>query len=297
MVVLTLVTLLTFWWIQPENRLDVDENVFQVDDLGTVSKVELVSHRDTVMLAFVGGQWRVNDQYNADGNMIRVLFATIQQARPKRAVANLRQDSIFRYLAESGVKVSLYAGEELRKQFYVGGNPAKTQALFADPTAEEVYVMTIPGYTVYVSGILELPEGGWRDKFVFGFNWRNFKSLEAEFPGKPAENFTASIINNYLSIKGLEEPDTAKLNTFLDDLSLLTVEEYIIVPKLTDSLQNIKPQIEFRVTDIGNRTYRLRLYEPTSNEALGLIQESQVAIFDARKIQRLLKPKSFFRKK
>ena len=298
LVLLTLLTLIAFWWIQPENRLDIDQEIFMVEDLSVISRVELVSGAGKVSLRFDGSYWRVNDEYRADGDMIRVLFATLQQARPKRAVANVYQDSIYQSLAASGVSVSLYAGEELRKQFLTGGNAAKTQAFFADPASEDVYVMSIPGYRVYVSGILELPESGWRDKFVFGFNWRNFKSLEAEYPASPRDNFTVSSDRNHFGIMGLSQADTARLNTFLDEISLLRVDEYLSEPELTDSLLRETPRMEIRVSDIGNRLYRLRLYDPgRSTDFLGIIQDSQPARFDRRKIALLLQPKSFFIKK
>jgi hypothetical protein len=295
-VVLIITTLVVFWWLQPENRLDIDREIFHVQELRAVSKLELKSETEKVTLAFDNGRWRVNDRYDADANMISVLFATLQQAVPKRAVAGTLQDSVFRHLIRSGVKVSLYSGDELRKEFYAGGNEKKTQAFFGDPVSREAYVMTIPGYRVYVSGIFELAAEGWRDKFVFGFNWRNFKSLDVQFPGRPSENFNVSMSGDLFGVKGLAT-DTAKLNTFLDNLSLLTVDEYPREPGLRDSLQKTQPRIEFIVTDIGNRTYRLRLYHSESKSVPGLIQDSDMALFDAGKIQPLLKPKSFFVKK
>lgn len=295
---LTVATLLLLWWAQPENRIDVDENIFQIEDLTAINQVKLEGDSSVVVLSFDGGRWRVNDQYNADQNMITVLFATLQQARPKRAVGSGQQDSVFNDLTRKGVKVSLYEGSQLRREFWAGGNEAKTQAYFADPATRQVYVMAIPGYRVYTAGILELKENGWRDKFVFGFNWRNFKSLEAKFPDKPAENFKVVRGRDFFEIEGLAQTDTARLNTFLDDLSLLRVDEYVIEPKLTDSLGKIKPRVEFSVFDVGNREYRLRVYSPLSpRKSPGLIQDGQAAFFDPRKIQALLKPKSFFRKK
>lgn len=296
--VLTLATLIAFWLLQPENRLDVDRDIFQVGDLGAISKVELISDTSAVSLSFNGSGWRVNEKYDADGSMIRVLFATLQQAIPKRPVTSLGRDSIYNHLTNKGVKVSLYERSDLRKEFFAGGNAAKTQAYFADPLSKEVYVMAIPGYRVYVSGIFELGESGWRDKFVFGFNWRNFKSLEAEFLRNPAKNFRITMEQEILAIDGLPEADTAKLNTFLDDVSLLTVDEYLSEPRLGDSLLNLRPDFQLTVTDIASRTYRLRLYnDPVSETVLGIVQEDQPARLDRNKIQRLLKPGSFFRRK
>jgi len=295
--VLTVATLIVFWWIQPENRPNVDRDLFQVEDLTTISKVDLVSDTGKVTLAFDGARWLVNEQ-PADGDMIRVLFATLQQARPKRAVASLRRDSIFHYLEESGVRVSLFRGEALIKRFFAGGNSGRTQAFFADPVSGQVYLMNIPGYRVYVSGILELPEHGWRDKFVFGFNWRNFKSLEARFARNPSENFTVSMDRTHFGIQGLSQADTARLNNFLDDVSLLTVDEYISEPMLRDSLLVVDPQMEILVTDIANRRYRLRLYLSGQSRVVpGIVQDSQPALFNSQKIERLMKPKSFFREK
>src|SRR5688572_19256799 len=108
---LTVLTLLVFWWIQPENRLEVEEDIFQAPDLSVISKVALVTDTSNVSLAFNGARWRINQKYDADGDMIRVLFATLQQAKPKRPVANMRNDSIYDHLVNRGVKVSLFEGE------------------------------------------------------------------------------------------------------------------------------------------------------------------------------------------
>lgn len=298
LVVLTITTAVVFWLVQPENHLDVDQHIFQLSDFKKINKIELESDTGVITLAFNGTRWRVNDRYDADGNMINVLFATLQQARPKRAVDNVRQDSIYRHVLESGVKISLFEGGDLRKQFFSGGNRAKTQAYFGEPSSKEVYVMTIPGYRVYVSGIFEMKESGWRDKYVFGFNWRNFKSLEAQFLQTPWENFIVSMGKGHFGIQDLAEVDTARLNTFLDDASLLAVDEYKTEPGLIDSLLTVKPFMQLIVKDFGNRTYQLRLFISESQiNALGIIQDSQVAIFSRRKIQPLLRPKSFFKKK
>lgn len=298
MVMLTVLTLVVFWWIQPENRIDVETDIFQVEDLNAISRVTLVSDSAEVSLAYDGARWRLNDTLNADADLVSVLFATLQQATPKRAVARVKQDSIFQQLKASGVTVSLFEGQQPVEQFLAGGNRSKTQAYFADPETGEVYVMTIPGYRVYVSGILELDRDGWRDKFVFNFNWRNFKRLEAIWPAQPSESFVVSRQRDFFGIEGMAA-DTARLNTFLDNVSLLTVDEYISKPRLIDSLRAAEPELILRITDVGNRTYSLALYDAGKSHGSisGLLQKTQGAVFDRRKIGQILKPRSFFRKK
>lgn len=296
--VLTTLALIVFWWIQPENRLDLKEDLFQVEDLSSINRVTLQSDNANISLSYDGSQWRLNESLAVDRDMISVLFATLQQARPKRAVAQSSQDSIFRELKTSGVTVSLYEGEALREQFIAGGNRTKTQAYFAAPGTGEVYVMAIPGYRVYVSGILELDANGWRDKFVFNFNWRNFKRLEMRWPDEPSENFAVSMQKDFFGIEGMAAADTSKLNTFLDNVSLLTVDAYLSEPGLIDSLQSLQPQFDLRVSDIANRTYRLRVFDPgDSGPVFALLQQDQAAVFDRRKIMQISRQKSFFLKK
>jgi hypothetical protein len=297
LVVLVVATLLAFWWVQPENRVKIDQDIFQVPDLRSVSKVELMTDTSSVILQFNGARWEVNGS-GADGNMINVLFATLQQARPRRMVARATRDSMYTQLERSGVHVMLYSADNLQKTFFAGGNTARTQAFFADPASKEVYVMSIPGYRVYVSGIFELPESGWWDKLVFGFNWANFKSLKAGFPRRPEDSFAVSRSRQQFGLDGLVETDTAKLNTFLDDVSLLTVDRYVPEPKLKDSLSHVPPSVTLLVTDIGNRSYKLDLFGVESpRRVFGIIGDARVAVFAPRKIRRLVRPKSYFKKK
>jgi hypothetical protein len=54
--VLTIVTVAVFWWIQPENRIDIDQQVFQVEDLSRISRVDLESDSASVSLSYDGGR-------------------------------------------------------------------------------------------------------------------------------------------------------------------------------------------------------------------------------------------------
>lgn len=295
MVVLLVTTTLMYWQMNTGSSLDVDKDAFKVEGLDKVDRVVLESPRQKVELKFNGARWKVNDQYNADRGMIDVLFATLQQAEPKRPVAVRIQDSVSRELNESGTHVSLYAGTELKKKFTAGGDPQKKQAYFKDD-GNTPYVMVIPGYSVYVSGILELDENGWRDKYVFGFNWRNFQQLEASFPTDPDNDFKIVMKDNRPEVEGIVQADTARLNDFLDNVSLLRADQFVNSGK--DSLLQEKPLMHISVTDIASRQYKLAVYpnQVHSKNYPALVQDSLPAVFDQQKIRNILKPKSYFRK-
>jgi hypothetical protein len=296
LVVLISSTAGAYWLTQGERTDVVDKGMFRNYDLKAVNEVLLESSAGKINLKYSGARWKVNDQYYANADMIEVLFATLQQAEPKRPLPASLRDSVAKSLQTTGVKVSLIAEEKLQDAFYTGGNATKTQAFFMDTEENTPYLMAIPGYRVYVSGIFELEESGWRDKFVFGFNWRNFQSLDVSFPNKPSDDFAVVMQNNFFSVQGLLKVDTSRLNNYLDDVSLLSVDEYLKTSSSLDSLATTPALLTISVKDIAKREYVLQVYPPLgkTEKYPGLINGSQWALFEKKRVSGLIRGRQFF---
>ncbi len=289
--ILSIATIGVYWLSQRTKGFEVDKNLFRVAELENVDEVIMESGGKKVVLKFDGTRWMVNDDV-ADRNMIDVLFATIAQAEPKRPLANALRDSVSNTLRSEGVHVSLFSDGNVVKEFYAGGNPQKTQAYFLGPDATPYYVL-IPGYRVYVSGIFELHESDWRDKYVFGFNWQNFKTMKVSFPDQPEQDFEVSKENNLFGIEGIKT-DTTRLSDFLERIYLLTVDRHISEPVILEE----KPILDISIFALGNLEYKLSLFEQEGNrEYLGLINGNSSAIFSAQKISPLLRGKDYYKMK
>jgi len=309
LVLLMLITLGVYWYGAQPAAARVDPRLFRVDDVKQIDHVVLESPAGKVELTYSDPRWTVDGAFTADRNMIDVLMATLLQAAPTRPIAAALADSVGQVIEHQGVKVTLGAGGQTLKTFYAGGTPDKRTAYFKEPDGT-AYVMAIPGYRVYVSGIFELDASGWRDKYVFGFNWRNFKQLQTTFPAHPQEDFQVALDKKYFGIPGIAQVDTAKLNTYLDRISLLTVERYETNPALADSLERVRPEVIILVSDIANRTYTLRLFRPMGAQSTvhgprstavsakdnvpGLVGEGQVAWFTPQQVADLVRPRSYF---
>jgi hypothetical protein len=294
--VLVIITTLTVVLMNDDDTEEVDQNLFKVATLNQIDRVVMSSARDTVELSYEASQWKVNGKFAADQNMVKVLFATLQQAIPRRPVANTLNDSLVEHMLQNGVKVSLYEQGQQQKSFYAGGNSSKSQGYFLNPEDNRVYLMNIPGYRVYVPGIFELDENGFRDKFVFKLNWEHLKAVSVKFPDRPQESFDVEMVKNLLTIKGISAVDTTKLYDFLDQVSLLTVDRYADHAFNLDSLKGHQPIMSIIVKDIA-KEHSLILFRPTNTgDAPGLIGE-EAAFFGAEKIRQVLRPKSFFIKK
>lgn len=294
--VLIVITVVVIFLFNRETAT-VDKTIFQVADLKTIDKVVLKHDSVTTELALDGVRWKVNGQ-SADRSMIDVLFATLQQAEPKRKVSDKLTDSLRTHLEKNGIHVSLYQGGEIAQEFFAGGNASKTQAYFTKAGDDEVYVMVIPGYRVYTSGIFELEAPGWKDKYVFNFNWENFTGLAVSFAASPVDNFEV-VMDKQPEIKGVQA-DTARLYEFLDNVSLLTVDQYLTKQQAAayDSALFTSLGFEIVIADISGKTYSLKLYpEIGKSVVFGVVQGLHPAIFDSRKILPLMRSKGWFVKK
>ena len=293
-VVLATSTIAVGWYLMAGESDEIDKSRFKKFDLQTVDKIVLQQHDDTVTLSFNGSRWLVNNQSNADAKMIDVLFATIHQAEPKRPVSRNSQDSIYQALDKDGVHVSVFTKDEKVGAWLAGGDPGKRQAYFALPSDQEVFMMTIPGYRVYAAGVFELERLGWHDKRVFAFNWQNFSKLEVTFPKQASQNFSVVMNEGQVIIPGIQAPDTAHLNSYLDAVSLLTVDDYLPASASLDSLLSVEPIQILTVNDIAKRNYVLKLYASKTETVFGLINDQQWAAFDTRNARQVVHPKDFF---
>ncbi|HMJ70704.1 MAG TPA: DUF4340 domain-containing protein [Cyclobacteriaceae bacterium] len=294
-IVLT-ITIAGLWFFAfREDRIEVDETAFAIEDISGIDQVEMLSARDTIVLRFDGAKWLVNDRYPADRRTIQVLFGTIEHVKPRRPVSEKRRAEVTEQLKTSGTHVRFFAKGSLVKSYTVGGISQKPEAWYQLPGADPV-VMNIPGYKVYASGVYEQSENDWRDKRVFGLNWRNFKSLTTTFT-KDGETFTISGDNNLFSIRGMEG-DTAKVNTYLDDVSLLVGEGFYSAGERVriDSLLAGPTSFEVVVTDIGDRPFKLEVFPPLRNEAdvFGRVN-GEIMVFPRTEMARIAKKKSWFR--
>jgi len=271
---------LLFIFSNTKNGSSVDKDLFQIENLDKIDHVIIESSKGKTDLKFNGTKWLVNEKYDADRQMITVLFATLKQTIAKREVATHLQDSLQKEISSKGVKISCFEAGSLSKEIWTGGNAQKTETYF-QVKGGKPYVVTIPGYRVYVASIFELASNDWRDKQVFNFNWQNIKSLEVTFPSEPKQNFKASYKEKFFSIEGITT-DTTKLDRFMDALFQLRSERILDSTEIKNYANELlqKPMMQIVISDIANRTYPLNLYPPAkeSRYITGKINEETILL-------------------
>jgi len=282
------------------NNTLVDKEIFKVDNQQKINSVVINKQNEKINLSYNGIKWVVNDSLEADRQLIQVFFATLLQAEPKRAISQKLSDSVAQRIIQFGTKVDLFEEETLVKSFFVLGNENKNETFYKLENDPQPYLVTIPGYKVYVAGIFELSAIDWRDKRIFNFNWQNFKQLTATFTSETKENFTISFQNGFFGIEGNPEADTTKLNNYLDAVSLLQTSHYIGADEQHqyDSLFNKAPNFSLVVNDIANRVYSLRVYNTPVNVTYvpAILNDREVILIDLNELLMIYRKRSYFLK-
>lgn len=281
-------------WLGHKPTHQIDKELFKVADQTQIDKVVFESGNRKLELKFSGTKWWVSDK-EADRQLIKVFFATILQAEPKRKISNSPLDSLKKQFAQR-TKLTLWMGDQVAKEFYVAGNPAKSETYFSFD-GNDWYVVTIPGYRVYVASIFDLTENDWRDKRVFNFNWQNFKSLKAHFPQQPTQDFTISFANKLFGIEEVAVADTTKLSNYLEAIFNLQAEKILTPGEATkyDSLFAHGPLFEITIQDIAAKNFDLKIYLAKGKTKSVLAQTNGEAIFlPSQVVASVMKKKEYF---
>ncbi|MBY0434735.1 MAG: DUF4340 domain-containing protein [Cyclobacteriaceae bacterium] len=297
LVILTIISVALFLVSGEDRRPEIDPAYFNFPPTEKTEQVTLLSKRDTVDLRVENNRWKVNEGWDADAQMIKALFATLRQVVPKRPVAASIKDSVSNLLRNTGTLVRLIS-EGQSTEFLVGGNTAKTETWFLKSKEDQPYTVVLPGYRVYVGGIFELEKNGWRNKRAFDFNWRNFRQLTATYAREPAQGFIVEMKDRYFGIQNMQAVDTAKLNSYLDAVSLLFAERFIPTNSpMADSLVKSTPSVKIQIQDIGKRTYSLELFTPRPGnpEVFGRLGDGEWVSFAARDLAGIVRKRDYFK--
>jgi hypothetical protein len=212
--------------------------------------------------------WIVNDKYPCRGEAILNLLEVIRNIEVKMPVPKEGKESVIRIMAAAALKVEIYAGDKLVKQYYVGHETLdgegsymlltnlETGQNFPDP-----YICFIPGFQGYLLPRYIAKENEWRDRLVINYIPPQISKVEMLYRGAPDSSFTIELISNtqFKVSDGrgrpivFEEPQVKQYLAYLQNLSY----EGLITnlnKKLQDSLATAGPFCELIINARPMRT-------------------------------------------
>lgn len=283
-----------------ENKDRVAANTidFAVRDTASVRQVVLYQPDDTVTLTKSASGWMVNDRYPMDNNLTNILLSLISQVTVQRPVAGSQAEDILSRLDSAGVRVRI-AGAETEQQFLAGGNATQTLSYFLPEGEETPYVVYIPGYDSYVSGIFNIPEQDWRNKTVLNAGPRELRRMAVTYPDAPERSFEIEIGDNSIGVSGVEKLDTAALFSYLQRATFFEADNYVQPGQNNayDSLANTQPYAIIELFTLsGSQPQTLKLFYRLEGDGyfLGENSQGERVRIQARRLVPVLREKEFF---
>ncbi|MFA0962861.1 DUF4340 domain-containing protein [Roseivirga sp. BDSF3-8] len=286
---------------ESRDRVNIQNVSFAVPDTGAIRQVTLFQPDDTVRLERTNSGWQVNGQYPMDANLSNVLLSLLSQVSVQRPVASSQAEEIRQRLDSAGVEVQIITetGEESR--FITGGNATQTLSYFLPRQGETPYVVYIPGYDSYVSGLFTIPTQDWRNKTVLNAGPRELQRMAVRYPENPGQNFEITIGDEAISVSNVQRLDTAALFNYLQRATFFEADNYVQpgANAAYDSLARTEPYAIVEIYTLsGREPQQLKLFYRLDEDGyfLGETSEGELVRIQARRLVPVLRQRDFFEK-
>lgn len=169
---------------------------FLVKDTAAITKIfiaDKAGHQSLIERGKDG--WTVNNKFNCRRDAILNLLEVIRHVEVKMPVNKAGRESVISFMSSQALKVEIYAGSELVKQYYVGHETTDGEGSYmvlSDPETgknyDDPYVCFIPGFKGYLKPRYIADENEWRDRIVMNVIPPQIRQIRVQHTGQPADS-------------------------------------------------------------------------------------------------------------
>ncbi|BDD03506.1 hypothetical protein [Aureibacter tunicatorum] len=295
---LTLATLnIALLFLFKENNVIKESNNdkpdFHLESTEGITQISMISDTLNVMLSKANNKWLVNNNYELDPNMKAVLFSVLKDVRVQRAVNNTQKKKLASQGKINGTHVKIMQGDKILRDFFAFGDANNQRSYFLNATSEEPYLVHLPGYESYVTGIFGVNPNDWRNRYLIKSTWETIKEISINNVAHPQEEIKIKADGRLFSIDGVANLNTEKMMAYIEGITNMQAIRFINKPqnlgddklimsiKIDDAQQKNNCQIEiFAFADDKTKQYLLVKNKSTyaiidQNTLNGLIQNKQ----------------------
>jgi hypothetical protein len=286
-VLLALLTGASIYFLKQKGRastLNNEARNFSVEDTSSITKIFMANKSGSkVILEKKDNVWMVNGKFPARKDAISTLLYTMKMVDVKSPVSKTAKEAVLKMMSAGAVKVEIYSGNDLIKQYYVGHENQEmtgTYMLLTDPDTGENYddpfLTFIPGFEGYLSSRYFIKEEEWRDRLIISFTPMDLKQIKLDHFENKDSSFVINVnsTTNFALSKANGQPlafDELKMKQYLAYFQNLSYE-FLLSPrehtKLRDSLLQAAPFIRLSITDRKDQVYTFDFMHKRSNSEI-----------------------------
>jgi hypothetical protein len=260
----------------PLSTVDEESRDFKYEDTASITSIFIADKEgNKSLLKRTSHGWVVNDKFPCRSEAILNLMEAIRHVEVKMSVPRGAWENVIKFMSFNALKVEIYAGDELVKQYYVGHETPDAEAtymLLSDPETGEnyrdPYICFIPGFVGYLQPRYIANENEWRDRLVLNYTPPEIQQIAVKHLKAPADSsFTIELLNTTtFRLRDGSGRDVAfdeqKLRQYLVYYQNISYEGLITGKnkKLQDSLQQAGPFCEISVTGKNYKTDVFKFY-------------------------------------
>lgn len=247
---------------------------FAYSDTASVTKIFLADKtgKQVTLVRNADQTWTVNDQYQARPDAVANLLGVLKALSVREPVGQKAREGVIKKLITGSVKVEVYAGDEMKRLFYVGSETPDlmgTYMLLADPetgeNSSEPFVMEVKGQNGYLTPYFSPDPREWRDKSVFKYHVPDIRSVRVEHAGEPQNSFIVTqspqMTYGFQSLTGQPMPfDTTNVRQYLSYFIRLGFMEFANEYEKKDSVLASPPAHIITVQDASGKKNLVKFY-------------------------------------
>ena len=259
-----------YFFSNTKGTLNLRNAEFAIESVDEISKIQISSQNQQLILEKKYGYWNVNQKYRANQKYVENLLLAMNRVVVLSPVSNVEKEQIAAILKLDGTWVEIYKKNRIIKKYWVskpGMNPSKTFMMMGK--SESPFIVKIPAFNGLLSELYIADENYWRDKTVFDYEPQNIKTITVEYPTLEKESFQlvnyndgTFSIQNLTTKQFLENFDVSKLARYFTYYQRISFEDIVrdMDQQMQDSVLNSVAFCRITVEDITENVTKISFF-------------------------------------
>lgn len=256
--------------------VDEDSRNFRFKDTASVTRIFIADKEgNQASIERTKKGWVVNGKYVCRSEAILNLLEVVRNVEVKAPVPKETKENVIKFLASGALKVEIYCGDNLVKQYYVGHETLDSEASYmllrdieSNKNYADPYACFIPGFNGYLRPRYIAKENEWRDRLVLNYIPPQLKQIKVVHASTSQDSsFTIDILNTTTfklkNLAGREVNfDLDKMKQYLIYFQNLSYEGLITGKnkRLQDSLNLSQPFCTISIKTVEEKTEVFKFY-------------------------------------